>query len=225
MAANILSVANVAGKNDVVFTSAKTIGFPVDKILLQVISSTTIGSTACVTKITLIPTADVYYTSTTVASIYTTGTYTGSAKYSFTSTIAGVNDNDLASTIVMGFPSLGVLLEPVSGGATATAGAGGTTTTSTYTVASGNTLSGAVGVGSFVSGAGFPAGSYISAYTSTTNYVVTYPTQSVAPTISGVFNVAPRLFGSVAAVTKITDLVSNTVYFTGDTVTTLIALT
>jgi hypothetical protein len=149
MAANILSVANVAGKNGNAFTSAVTMGFPVDKILLQVIPSTTIGATACVTQITLIPTGDIYYTSTTVASLYTAGIYTGSAKYSFTSTIAAVNGNALASTQVTGFPSLDVLLEPI---------------------------------------------------TSTT-------------------------YGSTACVTKITLLPTNTVYFTADTVATLIALT
>jgi hypothetical protein len=114
MAANILSVANVAGVNNVIFTSAVTMGFPVDKILVQVIPSTVVGSTTCVTQITLIPTGAIYYTSTTAASIYTTSVYTGSAKFSFTSTIAAVNGNALASTQVTGFPSLGVLLEPIT---------------------------------------------------------------------------------------------------------------
>jgi hypothetical protein len=114
MAANIISVANVAGQNNAVYTSAITMGFPVTGILLQVIPSTVIGATTCVTSITVIATGTKYYTSTTVASIYTTGAYTGSAKYSFTSTIAGVNATALASTTVMGFPSLGVILEPVS---------------------------------------------------------------------------------------------------------------
>ena len=149
MATNIISVANVAGQNNVVYSSAVTMGFPVKDILLQVIPSTTIGSTACVTAITLITTGARYFTSTTVASIYTSSVYTGSAKYSFTSTIAAVNNTALASTVVMGFPSLGVLLEPI---------------------------------------------------TSTT-------------------------FGSTACVTKITVLATNTVYFTADTVATLIALT
>jgi hypothetical protein len=149
MAANIISVANVAGQNSVVYPSAVTMGFPVRDILLQVIPSTTVGSTACVTAITLITTGARYFTSTTVASIYTSSVYTGSAKYSFTSTIAAVNNNALTSTVVMGFPSLGVLLEPI---------------------------------------------------TSTT-------------------------FGSTACVTKITVLATNTVYFTEDTVATLIALT
>jgi len=114
MAANIISVANVAGQNNVVYPSTVTMGFPVKDILLSVIPSTTIGSTACVTAITVLTTGTVYYTSTTVASLYTTGFYTGSAKYSFTSTIAAVNGNALASATVMGFPSLGVLLEPIA---------------------------------------------------------------------------------------------------------------
>ena len=114
MAANILSVANVAGVNSVVYTSAVTMGFPIDKIALQVIPSTVVGSTTCVTQITLIPTGARYFTSTTVASIYTSSAYTGSAKYSFSSSIAAVNNNTLASATVMGFPSLGVLLEPIA---------------------------------------------------------------------------------------------------------------
>jgi hypothetical protein len=62
MAANIISVANVAGVNNVIFPSVATIGFPCDGIILQVIPSTTIGSTACVTQITVIATGAVYYT-------------------------------------------------------------------------------------------------------------------------------------------------------------------
>ena len=149
MAANIISVANVAGVDNVVFPSVATIGFPCDGILLQVIPSTTIGSTACVTQITVIATSAVYYTSTTVASLYTAGVYTGSSKFSFTSTIAAKDGNAFASTAVMGFPSKKVLLESI---------------------------------------------------TSTT-------------------------YGSTACVTKITHLDTNAVYFTADTVATLIALT
>ena len=149
MAANILSVANVAGVNGNPFTSAVTMGFPIDKITLQVIPATVVGSTTCVTQITLIPTGAIYLTSTTVASIYTSSVYTGSAKYSFSSSIAGVNSNALASATVMGFPSLGVLLEPI----------------------------------------------------------------------------ASTLIGATTCVTKVTLLATNTVYFTADTVATLIALT
>lgn len=66
------------------------------------------------------------------------------------------------------------------------AATGVTITTSTYTATSGGTtLSGAAAVGYVITGAGFPAGSYISAYSSTTAFTITFPTQSVAPTISG----------------------------------------
>ena len=36
-------------------------------------------------------------------------------------------------------------------------------------------------------GSPFPVGSYVSAYTSTTAYTITFPTQAVAPTLSGTF--------------------------------------
>lgn len=76
--------------------------------------------------------------------------------------------------------------------ATATHSATGVTiTTSTYTATTGGTtLNGAVTVGSSVSGAGFPVGSYISAYTGTAAFVITFPTQAVAPTISGTITVS-----------------------------------
>jgi hypothetical protein len=150
MAANIISVANVAGQNNVVYPSAITMGFPVDGFIISVLpASRVIGATTCVTSITVIATGTVYYTSTTVASLYTSGVYTGSAKFSFTSTIAAVNANALPATLVIGFPSKGVILEPITS----------------------------------------------------------------------------RTFGSTACVTKITVLATNTVYFTADTVATLIALT
>lgn len=114
MAANIVSVANVAGKNAIVFGSVKTIGFPIANCIIQQIPTKTIGSTSCVTMITVLPTGDQYFTSTVASSIYTTGAYTGSAKVSFTSTVAGVNENALSSTAVIGFPSTGVLLETLN---------------------------------------------------------------------------------------------------------------
>lgn len=150
MAANLISIANVAGQNNVIYPSAITMAFPATGIIATTLSaSVVIGATTCVTEITVIATNTRYYTSTTVASLYTTGVYTGSAKYSFTSTIAGINANALPATQVLGFPSLGVILEPI---------------------------------------------------TSTT-------------------------IGSTACVTKITVLATNTVYFTADTVATLVALT
>jgi len=114
MAANLVSVANVAGKNDIVFTSAVTMAFPISGITLQVIPIKTIGSTACVTQITLVATGDVYYTSTTVTSLYSSAVYTGTAKYSFTTTIAAKNGFPFASAAIMGFPNQSVILETVS---------------------------------------------------------------------------------------------------------------
>jgi len=76
--------------------------------------------------------------------------------------------------------------------ATSTHNATGVTiTTTTYTATSGGTtLSGAVSTGAAVTGAGFPVGSYISAYSSTTSFTITFPVQTVAPTISGAFTVS-----------------------------------
>jgi hypothetical protein len=114
MATNLVSVANVAGKNDIVFTSVATIAFPISGIIVQVIPSKIVGSTTCVTQITLVATGDVYYTSTTVTSLYTSSVYTGTAKYSFTATVAAKNGFALASAAATGFPSLGVMLETIS---------------------------------------------------------------------------------------------------------------
>ena len=75
----------------------------------------------------------------------------------------------------------------VASTATATIGSGGATTTSTYTVTSGNTLSGSVSQGASISGAGFPVGSYVSSYSGVSAYTITFPTQAVAPTLSGTF--------------------------------------
>lgn len=136
MAANLISIANVAGQNNVVYPTAITMAFPASGIIATTLSaSVTIGATACVTEITVIATNTRYYTSTTVASLYSSGVYTGSAKYSFTSTIAGINANALPATQVLGFPSLGVIVEPI----TATV-YGSTTCNSKITVLATNTV-------------------------------------------------------------------------------------
>ena len=76
---------------------------------------------------------------------------------------------------------------------TATHSATGVTiTTSTYTATAGGTSFLALtGVGAAITGAGFPAGSYISAYTSGTAFTITFPTQTTAPTISGTITASP----------------------------------
>lgn len=71
--------------------------------------------------------------------------------------------------------------------ATATHAATGVTVgTSTYVATSGGTTFGvSLVTGYSISGAGFPVGSYVSAQSSTSAFTITYPTQLVAPTISG----------------------------------------
>jgi len=114
MAANIITVANVAGQGNVVYPSAVSMGFPVLGILVQQLpTSVVIGSTTCVTKITVLRTGLQYFTSTVASSLYTTSAYTGSAKYSITSTIAAIDGNALPSTIVMGFPVNDFILETI----------------------------------------------------------------------------------------------------------------
>jgi hypothetical protein len=74
--------------------------------------------------------------------------------------------------------------------ATATHSATGVTiTTTTYTATNlGPTFSGGTpAAGAAITGAGFPVGSYISTYTDSDTFVITFPTQTVAPTISGAF--------------------------------------
>jgi len=117
MAANIISVANVAGQNNVVYPTAVTMGLPASGIIVQVLpASIVIGATTCVTSITVLRTNTVYYTSTVSTSIYATNSvaYSGSVKISFPSTIAGVNSGAFAAPLVMGFPSLGVILETIA---------------------------------------------------------------------------------------------------------------
>jgi hypothetical protein len=150
MAANLISIANVAGQNNVVYPTAITMAFPASGIIATTLSaSVTIGATACVTEITVIATNTRYYTSTTVATIIPSSTFTGSLKFAFSSAIAAINANALPATQVLGFPSLGVLVEPI----------------------------------------------------------------------------ADKVYGSTTCKSKITVLATNTVYFTADTVATLIALT
>jgi len=117
-------------------------------------------------------------TPTTTSSVFTLTTTTNAGGIAIGQRIIGLTGTGLpANSFITALAST----------ATATAGAGGTTTTSTYVVASGNTLSATGVVGYAITGAGFPVGAYISAYTSTTAYTITFPTQLVAPTISGVF--------------------------------------
>ena len=69
-AVNLTSVTNVASENTQVFATAATIALPPERMMLRVINpSVTIGSTACVTEITILTTGTKYYTSTAASSI------------------------------------------------------------------------------------------------------------------------------------------------------------
>jgi hypothetical protein len=70
-------------------------------------------------------------------------------------------------------------------GTTPTTAPTASTTSVTITGTGTGTPTGTITVGMYVTGAGLPVNAYVSTVTSQTNYVITYPTQSTAPTITG----------------------------------------
>jgi len=66
---NMYSITNVASRNGETIATAVTMAFPTDGIYLTTIPSITIGSTACVTQITLLRDNSKYLTDTALASI------------------------------------------------------------------------------------------------------------------------------------------------------------
>lgn len=70
-------------------------------------------------------------------------------------------------------------------GTTPTAAPTASTTSVTITGTGTGTPTGTITLGMYVTGAGLPQGAYVSTVTSQTNYVITYPTQTTAPTITG----------------------------------------
>lgn len=70
-------------------------------------------------------------------------------------------------------------------GTTPTAAPTASTTSVTITGSGTGTPTGTITVGMYAVGAGLPQGAYVSTVTSQTNYVISYPTQTVAPTITG----------------------------------------
>lgn len=66
---NMYSITNVASRNGDTISTAVTMAFPTDGISLTTIPSITVGSTACVTQITLLRDNSKYLTDTTLASI------------------------------------------------------------------------------------------------------------------------------------------------------------
>jgi len=70
-------------------------------------------------------------------------------------------------------------------GTTPTTAPTASTTSVTITGTGTGTPTGTITVGMYVTGAGLPVNAYVSTVTNQTNYVITYPTQSTAPTITG----------------------------------------
>lgn len=70
-------------------------------------------------------------------------------------------------------------------GTTPTTAPTATATAVTITGTGTGTPTGTITVGMYVTGAGLPVNAYVSTVTNQTNYVITYPTQSTAPTITG----------------------------------------
>jgi hypothetical protein len=70
-------------------------------------------------------------------------------------------------------------------GTTPTTAPTASTTSVTITGTGTGTPTATITVGMYVTGAGLPQGAYLSTVTSQTNYVITYPTQATAPTITG----------------------------------------
>lgn len=133
-------------------------------------------------------------TTNTTASVdaFVTSTYAIYAPSSFTGIYVGQRVVSAATTTTVPANSFVTSITSATNiSLTATIGAGGTASTTSYVVTSGNTLSGTgtAVVGCIVSGGGLPSGSYISAYSSTTSYTISYPTQSSAPSLSGTITV------------------------------------
>jgi hypothetical protein len=124
MAANLITVANIASYGSVIVpsTNLATIYFPAnDSIVSTLPESIVINGTTCVTSVTSLTTSTIYYTSSTAATIgYASSKYAGSTTKSFQAAIAGVNTVALVvpstgafTTVTMGFPADGVMIETI----------------------------------------------------------------------------------------------------------------
>ena len=125
MAANLITVSGIAGYGSVVLpsTALATIYFPANDVIVTTLAeAVVINGTSCVTSVTSLTTGTIYYTSTTAATIgFTSSKYAGSTTKSFQAAIAGVNTAALIvpstgafTTVTMGFPADGVMIETVA---------------------------------------------------------------------------------------------------------------
>jgi hypothetical protein len=138
MAANLITVTNIAGYGNVVLpsTALATIYFPANDVIVTTLAeAVVINGTSCVTSVTSLTTNTIYYTSTTAATIgFASSKYAGSTTKSFQAAIAGVNTAALIvpstgafTTVTMGFPADGVMIETITVDGIATARIVGTT--------------------------------------------------------------------------------------------------
>lgn len=125
MAANLITVNNIAGYGSVVLpsTALATIYFPANDVIVATLAeAVVINGTSCVTSVTSLTTGTIYYTSTSATTIgFATSKYAGSTTKAFQAAVAGVNGVALivpstgaTTTVTMGFPADGVMIETVA---------------------------------------------------------------------------------------------------------------
>lgn len=101
--------ATVASENSQVYVNASTIVFPTAGIVARTIPSTTVGSTTCVTQITLLSNNAVYLTDSAVSTIVSQAS---TNMYSITN-VASQNANVLSTAVTMAFPTDGISLKTI----------------------------------------------------------------------------------------------------------------
>lgn len=101
--------STIARENGKVYSTASTIVFPTAGIAARTIPSTVVGSTTCVTQITLLSNGAVYLTDSAVSTIVSQAS---TNMYSITN-VASQNANVLATAVTMAFPTDGISLRTI----------------------------------------------------------------------------------------------------------------
>jgi len=124
MAANLITVSNIAGYGNVKLpsTALATIYFPASDVIVTTLPEVIdINGTNCVTSVTLLTTGTIYYTSTSATTIgFASNKYAGSTTKSFQAPVAGVNgvamivkSTGAFTTVTTGLPADGVIIETI----------------------------------------------------------------------------------------------------------------
>jgi hypothetical protein len=101
--------STVASENGNVYSTASTIVFPTAGIVARTIPSRVVGSTTCVTQITLLSNGAVYLTDSAVSTIVSQA----STNMCSITNVASQNANVLASAVTMAFPTDGISLRAI----------------------------------------------------------------------------------------------------------------